>query len=94
MTGAVPRLLFELLNLYWWIVIAAVISSWLIQFGVINIRNQFARMVVGALNSLTDPVFRQIRRIIPPFGGLDLSPIVVLLAIFFLQNWIITGRLF
>jgi YggT family protein len=94
MSGAIPALLFQILEIYKWIVIAAVIASWLVNFNVINIRNQFVRMIVSALYALTEPVFAQIRRIIPTFGGLDLSPIVVLLIIFFLQNWLITGRLF
>jgi YggT family protein len=94
MTGAVPAVLFQVLQLYSYIVLAAVIASWLVNFGIINIHNQFARAIVNALYSLTEPVFRQVRRVIPAFGGLDLSPLIVLLVIYFLMNWIASGRLF
>lgn len=77
-------LLLQLINIYFWIVVAAVIMSWLTAFGVINIHNQFARSAVRALDALTEPVFRQIRRIIPAIGGLDFSPLIVLLALQFL----------
>lgn len=71
----------ELLELYWWVVIAAVIASWLVAFNVVNVANQLMRSLLRLLDALTDPLFRQIRRVIPPIGGLDLSPLVVLLAI-------------
>jgi YggT family protein len=74
-----------LLNLCWFIVIAAVVASWLIAFGVLNMQNQFVRQVVRALDAVTDPVFRQVRRVIPPIGGLDISPVFVLLIIGLLQ---------
>ncbi|HUO90651.1 MAG TPA: YggT family protein [Rhizomicrobium sp.] len=74
-----------LLNLCWFVVIAAVVASWLIAFGVLNMQNQFVRQVVRTLDAITDPVFRQFRRIIPPIGGLDISPVFVLLVIGLLQ---------
>jgi len=77
-------LVLQLINIYFWIVVAAVIMSWLTAFGVINIHNQFARSAVRALDALTEPVFRQIRRVIPAIGGLDFSPLIVLLALQFL----------
>jgi YggT family protein len=55
--------------------------SWLVAFGVLNTYNQFARSLIRALDALTEPVFRQIRRIIPPLGGLDLSPLIVIIAL-------------
>jgi len=73
------------LNLYWYVIIAAVIMSWLTAFNVINQHNNFARSLMRALYSLTEPVFRPIRRILPAMGGLDLSPLIVLL----LLSWII-----
>lgn len=69
------------IGLYVYVIIAAVIVSWLVVFGVINMRNEFVRTVVTALNALTEPVFRLVRRVIPPIGGLDLSPLVVLIAL-------------
>jgi YggT family protein len=89
MTGAVADLLLYILEAYKWVVIAAVIASWLVNFNVVNIRNQFVRMIVSALYALTEPVFRLIRKVLPTMGGLDLSPIVVLLAIFFLERLIV-----
>ena len=67
------------LNLYWYVVFAAVVMSWLTAFNVINQHNNFARSVLRALYALTEPVFRPIRKVLPALGGLDLSPLVVLL---------------
>ncbi len=82
-------LVLQLIDIYTWVVIAAVIMSWLTAFGVINIHNQFARSVMRVLDALTEPLFRQIRHIIPPIGGLDLSPLIVLLALQFLSYLIV-----
>ena len=82
-------LILQLLNLYWWVVIAAVIASWLVAFGVINMHNQIVLSIVRGLYALTEPVFRQIRRVIPTIGGLDISPVIVLIAISFLQYAIV-----
>jgi YggT family protein len=78
-------LLLLLLDLYWWVVVIAVVVSWLVAFGILNTYNHFARSVIRALEALTEPVFRPIRRIIPPLGGLDLSPLIVLIAIWFIE---------
>jgi YggT family protein len=85
MLNPIAALLIEILEIYKWIVIAAVIVSWLTAFNVINQYNNFVRTVLRILIALTDPVFRQIRRVIPPIGGLDLSPIIVFVVIWFLQ---------
>jgi YggT family protein len=71
----------ELVELYIIVIIAAVVVSWLVAFGVLNTYNPFARSVIRTLDALTEPVFRQVRRIIPPIGGLDLSPLIVLVAL-------------
>ena len=81
----VIALIMLLLNLYWWVVVVAVIVSWLIAFNVINTYNNFVRSLLRALGSLTEPVFRRVRKVVPPIGGLDLSPMVVLVAIWFIQ---------
>jgi len=84
-------LLIELLEIYKWIVIAAVIVSWLIVFNVINTYNNFVRSLLHMLSALTEPVFRRVRKILPPMGGLDLSPIIVFVIIITLQytiGWI------
>jgi YggT family protein len=81
----IVALLLLLLDLYWWVVVIAVVISWLVAFGVLNTYNQFARSIIRAMTALTEPVFRQIRRVIPAMGGLDLSPLIVLILIWFLQ---------
>ena len=86
MIYAVGDLVHYLLGLYTYVIIAAVIVSWLVSFGVINIHNQFARAVVGMLRALTEPLFGAVRRVIPPMGGLDFSPLIVLLAVWFLND--------
>ena len=75
-----------LLNFYMWIVIAAVILSWLIAFNVINTRNQFVAMVADVLYRLTEPVFRPIRQLMPNLGGIDFSPLIVLLIIYIIER--------
>ena len=85
MLNPIAFLIYELLGFYSWIVIAAVIVSWLTAFNVINSHNNFVRTLLRILYALTEPVFRPIRRIIPPMGGLDLSPIIVFVIIWFLQ---------
>jgi YggT family protein len=82
-----------LIDIYQWVIIAAVIASWLVVFNVINARNEIVRAILRALDALTEPVFRQVRRIVPPIGGLDLSPIIVLIALWFLQRLIIWAAL-
>ena len=74
------------LNLYTWIVIASAIISWLIAFNVVNTRNDVVRMVGDFLYKVTEPALRPIRRIMPNLGGIDVSPIILLLGIFFLQS--------
>ncbi len=85
MTNPLIELLLILLNLYWWVVIIAVVVSWLIAFNVINTYNNFVRTLLRALEALTEPVFRRVRKVVPPMGGLDFSPLIVLLVIWFLQ---------
>jgi YggT family protein len=78
-------LLLRLIDIYIWIVIIAVVMSWLVAFGVINTFHPIARAVVRFLDAVTEPVFRQVRRVIPPIGGLDLSPLIVLILLQFLS---------
>ncbi len=74
------------LNLYWFVVIISVILSWLVQFNVVNTQNQFVSMIGEFTWRATEPALRPIRRFVPNLGGLDISPIVLLLGIFFLQQ--------
>ena len=77
------------LDIYWWILIAAAVFSWLFAFNVINSRNQFVSAVGTFLYRVTEPALRPIRRVLPDLGGIDISPVVLLLIIFFLRQLII-----
>ena len=76
------------LNLYVWILIVSAVFSWLVAFNVVNMRNQFVAMLAEALWRLTEPALRPIRRILPSFGGLDLSPVVLILLLSFVLTLI------
>jgi YggT family protein len=78
------------LNLYTWVLIASAIFSWLYAFNVINSRNQFVDAIGRFLYNVTEPVLAPIRRIMPNLGGIDISPIIVLLIIFFLRSFMWT----
>ena len=79
------------LDLYWWIIIASAIFSWLYAFNVVNPRNQFVGTVGNMLFRLTEPALRPIRRFMPDLSGIDISPIILLLAIFFLRQFLLTS---
>ena len=74
------------IELVTWVVIASAIVSWLVAFGVVNMRNQFIRVVVETLYRLTEPMLRPIRRLMPNLGGVDISPVILLLGLFFLRE--------
>ncbi|KQX25421.1 MULTISPECIES: YggT family protein [unclassified Sphingomonas] len=74
-----------LLGVLRWIIIIQAIMSWLVAFNVINTYNDFVRQLLYALDKITEPIYRPIRRIMPDFGALDLSPLVALLLIIILQ---------
>ena len=75
-----------ILNIAWWVIIAQTVLSWLFAFNVINTSNPGIRGLWEGLERLTEPVYRPIRKILPDFGQIDLSPLVVLLAIGLLQR--------
>ena len=79
-------LIYKVLDIYSWIIIISAILSWLVAFGVVNIRNQVMRMAVDFLYRITEPVLRPIRRFLPNLGGIDISPVVARLLIIFLQH--------
>jgi YggT family protein len=83
---AVLEILIMLLWVVSWVLIVQVILSWLVAFNVINTHNDFVRQLLYALDRLTGPIYRPIRKILPDFGGLDFSPILVLLVIWALQR--------
>jgi YggT family protein len=83
---AIYLLAYELLNIYKWIVIANVIISWLISFNVLNTQNRFVYSILELTYRLTDPFLNKIRRFLPNLGTLDISPIILLVLIWFLQT--------
>ncbi len=83
---SIYQILNLLLDLLFWIIMVQIVLSWLVAFNVINTHNDFVRQFLTALDRVTEPLYRPIRRILPDFGGLDFSPMVVLLAISILQK--------
>ncbi len=78
------------LDIYWWLIIASAIFSWLYAFNVVNPRNQFVGSIGNFLYRVTEPVLRPIRKVLPDLGGIDISPIILLLALFFIRQFILT----
>lgn len=74
------------LDIYVWLLLIWVIMSWLISFDVINTRNRFVYLVSDFLYRITEPVLRPIRRVVPLIGGIDVSPVVLILIIMFIRN--------
>ena len=79
-------LLIQILDLYWWIVIINVIISWLIGFNVLKTQNRFVFMIFDFTNRLTNPILNRIRNVLPNFGTIDASPVVLLLALWFIKS--------
>ncbi len=79
-------LLSQIISLYVWILIASAVLSWLVAFNVVNMQNRFVYAVGDFLYKITEPVLRPIRKVLPDLGGIDLSPIVLILGLFFIRN--------
>lgn len=77
------------ITLYMWVIIISVILSWLIAFNVINRHNQFVYMIADSMQRLSEPALRPIRRALPELGGLDISPVVLILGLIFLRDVVI-----
>jgi YggT family protein len=77
------------LDIYIWLLIGAAVLSWLIAFNVVNTRNQFVAMVADFLFRVTEPVLRPIRSVLPNLGGIDVSPVVVILLIILIKDIIV-----
>lgn len=84
--NALIILISTLISLYMWAIIIRVILGWLIQFNVVNSRSPFVYMAGNFLHRVTEPVLFRIRRLLPDMGGLDVSPILAILLLIFLQN--------
>ena len=78
-----------LLTVLWWFIIAQAVMSWLIAFNVINTHNDFVGQLWLVLDRITEPLYRPFRRIMPDFGGLDLTPMVVLILIIIMQQAVV-----
>jgi len=76
------------IDIYWWIIIGAAIFSWLYAFNVVNSRNQVVNSIGTTLYRLTEPALRPIRRLLPDLGGVDISPIILLLALTFISMFL------
>ena len=79
-------ILMILLNILWWIIIVQAVMSWLIAFNVINTHNDFVGQLWYVLDRITEPLYRPFRRIMPDFGGLDLTPMAVLILLIIMQQ--------
>ncbi len=82
-------LIVTLIDLYIYVIIAMVILSWLFAFNVINHNNQFVRQIHHIITQLTEPVLGPIRRFLPNLGGIDLSPVILLIGLIFVQKLIV-----
>ena len=83
---AILDVILILLHIYTYIIIATAIISWLLAFDVINFRNELVRSVWNFLNAVTEPVLRPIRGLLPNLGGIDVSPIILLLLLFLIED--------
>jgi YggT family protein len=83
---AVLDVILIILQIYTYIIIIVAILSWLIAFHVINVYNDLVRSIWNALNAITEPLLRPIRQALPNLGGIDISPVILLLLIFLLED--------
>ena len=86
---ALLEVLLLALQLYLYLIVASAVLSWLVAFNVVNTRNDFVRSIWNFLNAVTEPALRPIRRILPNLGGVDISPIILILLIIFIQKLIV-----
>ena len=81
-------LLYRVIDIYFYILIINIVLGWLIAFNVVNMQDRLVVTILYATNKLTDPVLNPIRRVIPNLGGIDISPIVLVLGLLFIQDYI------
>jgi YggT family protein len=86
---AIIWLINNLFNLVWWLILASVVLSWLFAFNIVNVNNPTVRQISHGLSRATEPLLAPIRRILPSMGGLDLSPIILLILLEFLRQLIV-----
>jgi YggT family protein len=80
-----------ILSLYIWVVIISAILSWLVVFDIVNRRNRVVYLIGDSFHRLTEPALRPIRRVMPDLGGIDISPVVLILGLIFLRDVVIYG---
>ena len=85
--------IYYLITLYTYVIIANVVMSWLMGFGVINQYNPMVRSIWQAINAFTEPLLRPIRNMLPDMGGIDISPIILLLGCYFVQQVVLPNIL-
>lgn len=88
---SIAQILLFVLDIVWWVLIAHIIMSWLINFQVLNMRQPLVAQIWYGINKLLEPIYRPLRRVIPPMGGLDITPIVVFIGIYALRVVIINN---
>jgi YggT family protein len=90
---AFANLLNTVISLYIWCLFIFVILGWLVQFGVINTQNRVVYLVMDFLYRITEPALRPIRRFVPSFGGIDISPILLVLVLIFIRDFVVVDLL-
>ncbi|MFN4088949.1 MAG: YggT family protein [Alphaproteobacteria bacterium] len=86
LTVTIVELIATVITLYVWVLIISAVMSWLVAFNVVNTRNRFVYTVMDVLWRLTEPALRPIRRLLPNLGGIDISPVILILLLFFVRN--------
>ena len=81
-------LLYRVIDIYFYILIINIVLSWLIAFNIVNMQNKIVVSILYATNRLTDPLLNPVRRILPNLGGIDISPIILVLCLLFIQDYI------
>ena len=92
--GPILSLFSLAIEIYIWIIIVQVVVSWLIVLEVINVKNAKAQNLIALMKKATDPVFTPIRKVIPPIGGIDITPIIVILGLSLIQRALFGGYLY
>ena len=89
--GTIYEALMLILDVVWFVMIAHIIMSWLINFQVLNLRQPLVWQIWNGLNQILEPLYSRIRRMLPATGGIDFAPLIVIIVVFFLQRLVATG---
>ncbi len=87
--NALASLIDTVFTIYIFLLLASIISSWLVNFNILNTRNQFIYSLLGFLYRITEPALRPIRRFVPTLGGIDLSPMILIVLLYFVRDLIV-----